>query len=203
MDESLRQARELWDRAAATFDDEPDHGLREPAVRQAWTARLRAWLPARPAVVLDIGCGTGSLSLVMTELGHTVSGIDLSPGMIAQARAKAAAAGRAIDFQVMDAAAPGLAGARFDVLVCRHLLWALPQPDEALRRWAALLRPAGRLILIEGHWGTGAGLAPAEILSALPPSLVPRPVENLSTEPALWGRVVTDERYAIAVDVSN
>ena len=154
MDDATNPARALWDRAAATFDDEPDHGLRDPAVRLAWTARLRAWLPARPAAVLDIGCGTGSLSLVMAELGHTVSGFDLSPAMIARARAKAAAAGRAIDFQVMDAAAPRLAPGQFEVLVCRHLLWALPDLPAVLRRWAALLRPAGQLVLIEGRWGS-------------------------------------------------
>ena len=196
----LSAARALWDGAAASFDDEPDHGLRDPAVRQAWAARLRGWLPAGPAVVLDIGCGTGSLSVLMAAMGHTVTGCDLSPAMIAQARAKAAAAGLAIDFQVMDAAAPSLAAAPFDALVCRHVLWALPRPAEVLRRWAALLRPGGRLVLVEGRWGTGAGIAPAEIISALPPEFDPQSVENLSGEAALWGRAVSDERYAIIAD---
>ena len=200
MTDSWNAARNFWDQAAATFDEEPDHGLSDPAVRQAWTAHLRAWLPARPAAILDLGCGTGSLSLVMAELGHTIRGVDLSPAMIAQARTKAAAAGHAIDFQVMDAAAPSLALAQFDVLVCRHLLWALPDTAAVLRRWAALLRPAGRLVLVEGRWGTGAGLAPEEILSALPPEFAPHSVENLSAEPALWGRAVADKRYAILAD---
>ena len=201
MPDPLSVARALWDGAADTFDDEPDHGLRDPAVRQAWAARLRGWLPARPAVILDIGCGTGSLSLLMADMGHTVTGCDLAPAMIAKARAKAAAAGLAIDFQVMDAAAPSLAPAEFDALVCRHVLWALPRPAEVLRRWAALLRPAGRLVLVEGRWGTGTGLTPTEILSALPPEFDPQSVENLSGEAALWGRAVSDERYAIIADL--
>jgi 2-polyprenyl-3-methyl-5-hydroxy-6-metoxy-1,4-benzoquinol methylase len=200
-DSALAATREQWDRAAATFDQEPDHGLRDPAVRQAWTALLESLLPARPAAILDIGCGTGSLSVVMAGLGHAVTGIDLSPAMIARARAKAEAAGHRIDFEVMDAAQPGLPPGQFDVIVCRHLLWALPQPAAVLRRWAALLRPAGQLVLIEGRWGTGAGLAANEILAALPPALAARPVRDLTEQPALWGRPVTDERYAIVADL--
>jgi SAM-dependent methyltransferase len=200
-DDPLRATRELWDHAAATFDQEPDHGLLDPAVRQAWTALMGGLLPAGPAAILDIGCGTGSLSLVMAGLGYVVSGIDLSPAMIGQARAKAEAAGYAIAFQVMDAAVPNLTAGQFDVVVCRHLLWALPEPAALLRRWAALLRPGGRLVLVEGRWGTGAGLAASQILAALPPTLAARPVQDLSQQPLLWGKAVTDERYALVADL--
>ena len=196
-DDPLRDTQALWDRAAATFDEEPDHGLRDPAVRHAWTALLAGWLPPSPAVILDVGCGTGSLSVLMAGLGHAVTGIDLSPAMIAQARAKAATAGQTIKFEVMEAAEPQLTPGAFDVVVCRHLLWALAEPADVLRRWAALLRPTGRLILIEGRWGTGAGLAASQILNALPPGLHPDSVVNLSQQPQLWGRRVADERYAI------
>ncbi len=48
-----------WDAESATFDDEPDHGLRDPAVRGAWAAGLRGRLPRGPADVLDPGCGAG------------------------------------------------------------------------------------------------------------------------------------------------
>ena len=200
-DERLRETRDLWDRAAATFDEEADHGLRDPAVRQAWTALMRKLLPHSPAAILDIGCGTGSLGVVMAGLGHDVTGIDLSPGMIAQARDKAAAAGQTIRFLEMDAAELSLAPAQFDAVVCRHLLWALPEPAEVLRRWAALLRPGGRLVLIEGRWGTGAGLAASEILSALPSSMTAQPVVDLGSQAQLWGRQVADERYVVVADL--
>jgi len=156
---------------------------------------------AGPAAILDIGCGTGSLSIVMAGLGHDVSGIDLSPGMIAQARAKAAAAGLTIQFREMDAGDLSLAPGQFDAVVCRHLLWALPEPAEVLRRWVALLRPGGRLVLIEGRWGNGAGLAASEILAALPPALTPHPVRDLSQQPQLWGRQVADQRYVVVADL--
>ena len=196
-EQRLKQARTLWDREAADFDNQPDHGLRDPFVRQAWTERLTAWLPSSPARVLDIGCGTGSLSVVMAALGHDVTGIDLSPAMIAQAEAKAASWNFDVVFEVMDADYPQFSPLQFDVIVCRHLLWALPEPAQALQRWADLLTPGGRLLLIEGHWHTGAGLHSHEVLSFLPANLTRVEVHDLSSQPELWGGEITDERYAV------
>lgn len=131
-----------WDAESVTFDEEPDHGLRDPLVRDAWTARLREWLPERPSDVLDVGCGTGSLSLIASERGHRVTGVDLSPPMIDLARAKLA--GRDAAFLIGDAVAPPVGEQRFDVLLSRHVLWALPDPERVLRHWRGLLRPGGR-----------------------------------------------------------
>lgn len=68
-----------------------------------------------------------------------------------------------------------------DVVLCRHVLWALPDPAAVLRRWVDPLRPGGRLVLIEGRWHTDAGIA-AEAAVALVDSLLPSPaVEPLGT----------------------
>ncbi|MGK3939394.1 class I SAM-dependent methyltransferase [Streptomyces caeruleatus] len=185
-----------WDAEAASFDEEPDHGLRDPAVRAAWAERLRAWLPGRPCDVLDLGCGTGSLSLLAAEQGHRVTGVDLSPPMVELARAKLA--GRDAVFLVGDAALPPVGEQRFDVVLVRHVLWALPDPGRALRRWWGLLRPGGRLVLVEGVWGE-AGI-PAEAVSRLAAPLGGRVrVERLSQDSLLWGKDVDDERYAVLV----
>jgi 2-polyprenyl-3-methyl-5-hydroxy-6-metoxy-1,4-benzoquinol methylase len=61
------------------------------------------------------------LSLVLAELGHRITGIDLSPSMISLAQAKAATQGFQIEFHVMDAAFPQLSDQKFDVIICRHL----------------------------------------------------------------------------------
>ena len=156
------------------------------------------WLPAK-AGVLDAGCGTGSLSVLLATLGNTVTGIDFSPMMIERARAKTEAAGQRITFMVMDAADPQI-DQRFDVVVCRHVLWALPEPAEVLRRWMKLLKPHGRLILIEGFWHTGAGLHADEVYKLLPAQFTNVRLEPLSDQPALWGKPVDDERYAVIAD---
>ncbi|MDQ0402928.1 class I SAM-dependent methyltransferase [Streptomyces sp. NPDC000349] len=186
-----------WDVEAAGFDDEPDHGLRDPDVRRAWAARLASWLPARPGDLLDLGCGTGSLSLLAAEQGHRVTGVDRSPAMVKLARTKLA--GRDAVFLEGDAAAPPVGEQRFDAVLVRHVLWTLPDPGRALSRWRHLLRPGGRLVLVEGVWGTVAPVGiPADLLTALLTPLAGRVrVERLSDDAALWGREVTDERYAV------
>lgn len=186
-----------WDAEAATFDDEPDHGLRDPAVRDAWATRLRGWLPGLACDVLDLGCGTGSLSLLATEQGHRVTGVDSSPAMVGLARGKLA--GHPAVFLVGDAAAPPVGEERFGVVLVRHVLWALPDPGRALRHWCGLLRPEGRLVLVEGVWGTVSpvGISAERLTGLLAPLVSDIRVELLSDEASLWGRAVEDERYAV------
>jgi SAM-dependent methyltransferase len=183
-----------WDAEADTFDQEPDHGLRQAGVRAAWAGKLAAWLPASPADVLDLGCGTGSLALLAAERGHRVTALDLSPRMAERARAKLA--GAAARVLVGDAAAPPVPGGAFDVVMARHVLWTLPDPEAVLRHWVSLLRPGGRLVLVEGVWGD-AGLPHERIVAALTPLVERVRHVPLSGERALWGKEVDDDRYAV------
>lgn len=188
---------EQWDTAAPQFDNEADHGLRDPVVRAAWQELLLAWLPPNPVRVLDIGCGTGSLSVLAAEAGHTVTGVDFSPAMIALAREKASVQGLSIDFHVADAKNLVFPGQAFDVILCRHLLWALSDPAAVLQRWQSLLSPEGQMILIEGFWSTGAGLPASSLTAMIPTAFTSITVHDLSPSSALWGKTVSDERYAI------
>ena len=117
-------------------------------------------LPAAPARIADLGCGTATLSLLLAEEGYGVDGVDFSPAMVDLARAKVA--GRSgVAIVEGDAASPPLPGASYDVVLCRHVLWALPDQVAVLGRWVDLLAPGGRLVLVEGSWTTGAGLTAA------------------------------------------
>ncbi|MFI1051649.1 class I SAM-dependent methyltransferase [Streptomyces griseoruber] len=197
----MTSARVDWDAEAASFDEEPDHGLRDPGVRAAWADRLLGWLPERACDVLDLGCGTGSLSLLAAEQGHRVTGVDLSAPMIERARAKLA--GRDAVFLLGDAAAPPVGEQRFDTVLVRHVLWALPDPARVLRHWRSLLRPKGRLVLVEGVWGTVApvGIPADRLTTLLAPLAAHTRLERLSDDPRLWGGPVEDERYAVVATV--
>ena len=126
------------------------------AMRPTASSGSTPW-PATPfrvtgCKVLDVGCGTGFLSLLLAELGCTVTGVDLAPDMLTRAQAKAEAAGQTIDFRHGDAENPPFEAESFDLIVCRHLVWTLPDLDGALRNWHRLLVPGGRLMPVEGTW---------------------------------------------------
>ena len=152
----LQQVRDLWDAEAATFDEAADHGLRDDTVRAAWRELLIDALPGSPAHVADLGSGTGTLSLLLAEHGYTVDGVDVSPEMVRLAREKAAGVS-GLRFIEADASAPPLQPGAYDAVLCRHVLWAMPDPAAALPRWIDLLTPNGRLLLVEGRWFNGGG----------------------------------------------
>jgi SAM-dependent methyltransferase len=144
------RVRAYWDADAATYDDSPDHGAASPAERAAWNAALARLLPAPPCRVLDAGAGTGFLSLACARLGHRVTALDLSAGMLERLRATAERDGLAVE--VVQAGAESPPPGPFDAVVERHLLWTLPDPGAALAAWLAAA-PNGRLVLFEGLTG--------------------------------------------------
>jgi ubiquinone/menaquinone biosynthesis C-methylase UbiE len=185
-----------WDGEAERFDDAADHGLRDPVVRQAWSELLLPLIGPAGQRVADLGCGTGSLSVLLAGAGHHVTGLDFSTEMIRRAEAKADAVTPQPTFLVADAADPPLGTGGFDVVLSRHVLWAMPDPAAAVGQWVRLLRPDGRLLLIEGDWVTGAGLSAAECSR-----LVRQHGDDLELrrldDPNYWGGPITDERYLI------
>ncbi|MFJ4778006.1 class I SAM-dependent methyltransferase [Streptomyces sp. NPDC088762] len=207
-----------WDDAAAAFDDEPDHGLKADDTRAAWARLLQSLMPTDPVDVLDIGCGTGSVSLLLAEAGHRPTGVDLAPRMVEQARTKFETAGLAGRFLVGDAMMPPTGEQQFDVVLSRHLVWTLPDPEAALREWVTRLRPGGRLVLVEGRWReagqrgvpyvAGAeslpwngGISAEDLAAAVRPLVAAVRIEPLSSDPDLWGGPVDDERYALIAEV--
>lgn len=115
---------------------------------------LRRWLDIEPGTrVLDVGCGVGRWSTLLASRDGEVTGIDLSPTMIAEAQRRARVMGlsRQCRFAVQDLAQLD-AGETFDLIVGVTVLQHILQPQalrEAVRRMADHLAPGGRMVLLE------------------------------------------------------
>jgi SAM-dependent methyltransferase len=143
--------RDFWDADSHTYDEAKSHAISDPLEAAAWRQVLRDALPDAPAKVLDAGAGTGALSLLAAELGHEVTALDLSSGMLARAQDKAKERGLEdrLTFVVGSATEPP--EGPFDAVMERHVLWTVPDPVLALERWRQV---AARLLLLEGVWGS-------------------------------------------------
>ncbi len=86
-----QQVAAHWDRRAAHFDEDFGHSIRTAAERAAWDRIFGLVLPSRRGALdaLDVGSGTGFLSLELAARGHRVTGVDFAPSMIARAERKA------------------------------------------------------------------------------------------------------------------
>lgn len=141
-----------WTIRSETYDASPGHGIGSDAERAAWLGLLKRLLPDSPSDVLDVGTGTGFLAFLAAELGHKVTGVDLSEGMLGLALEKAKGVERAPRFLIGDAVAPDFEPGTFDVVMSRHVLWTLRDPSAAFANWHRLLRPVGRVVIIDSLW---------------------------------------------------
>jgi ubiquinone/menaquinone biosynthesis C-methylase UbiE len=104
--------------------------------------------------VLDVGCGTGDLTMAAKERAGSsgqVMGIDPSPEMIAVARQKAEAKGRAIDYRIGVIEALPFAENSFDVVLSSFMMHHLPDhlKTEGLTEIQRVLRPNGHLLIVD------------------------------------------------------
>jgi SAM-dependent methyltransferase len=121
----------------------------EPACNQAWRRALSfALSPGKRLRVIDMGTGPGVFACLYAEMGHAATGLDFSARMLSEATSRATQLKCDCQFLFGDAEEPPFAAETFDVVSSRHLLFNLPRPGVAVREWAKLLRPGGRMILI-------------------------------------------------------
>lgn len=164
------QARidDYWDHRARRYDAVQRRDGRETVDRDLWGRVWSSALPPAPARVLDLGTGSGHAAFTLAALGHEVTGLDSSVGMLDLARDHARGWSQgAPTFLRGDACEPDLPAGTFDAVTSRYLMWTLREPLEALRRWRALLRPGGVLAVVDSTWfDTGLEGSPQEFVDS-------------------------------------
>jgi SAM-dependent methyltransferase len=109
----------------------------------------QASLPAG-AAVLDVATGTGNVALPLARAGFAVTGLDLVPALLTQARTRAAAEGLHIQFDEGDAEALPYADGRFRAVTTMFGAMFAPQPQLVAAELARVLSPGGLLAM--GNW---------------------------------------------------
>lgn len=99
----------------------------------------------REARVLDVACGTGVVGLTAARLGAKVTGVDLTPELIARAKENASIMNLDADFKEGDVEALPVPDASFDVVVSQFGHMFAPRPDVAIREMLRVLAPGGTI----------------------------------------------------------
>jgi len=107
------------------------------------------------ARILDVGCGTGEIALRLAELWPRaiVTGVDLVAHHLDLARRRAEPFGDRVRFEIGNAFGLTQPSGSFDLVMCRHVLQAIPHPDRAVAEMIRVARPGGRLHLLVEDYG--------------------------------------------------
>ena len=138
-----QELQHYWDKHASSYD-------REMAFMERWLfAGGREWV-CRQVVgdVLEVAIGTGR-NLPFYAPGVHLTGVEFSPAMLELARQRASDLRRQVDLRVGDAQALDLPNEAFDTVVCTLSLCAIPNERQAIAEMRRVLRPGGRLLLLD------------------------------------------------------
>src|ERR1700756_4191975 len=118
-----------WSATSARYNRWSRNNLSKPRITRVWREVLQAGIAGRNEHVLDVGTGTGILAFILREFCPRVTAVDISPGMLEQARGNAQWLNSDVTFRQADAEHLPFDDGTFTALVNRIVLWTLPHPE--------------------------------------------------------------------------
>ena len=152
-DERKERIVSYWEKRSGDFLEHKRAELHSP-MSERWLYEIKKQLPQdRNLRVLDVGCGAGFFSVLLAKEGYQVTGVDLTPDMVENARTLAEEEKTDCEFFVMDAENLRFADESFDVVISRNLTWTLPDVKSAYREWVRVLKKGGILLNFDANYG--------------------------------------------------
>ncbi|HEX8274586.1 MAG TPA: class I SAM-dependent methyltransferase [Longimicrobiaceae bacterium] len=177
MEPMTPEMQALKDRLRATWSA-GDYGHFATYLEPGALAFLERLAVAPGTRMLDVACGAGQIAIPAARAGVRVTGIDLAPNLVEQARARARAEGVDAEFLEGDAEALPFGDGEFDLVVSLIGAMFAPRPDRVAAELTRVCRPGGRIAM--ANWtpdGFVGRMFAAVGRHAPPPTLMPSPVK--------------------------
>lgn len=150
--ETQRQINNSWSRSSDNYSSIIDDELTSFRV-EGWRKQILANAPKKPMLdILDAGCGPGFFSIILSQMGHRVTGLDGADGMLNHAAKKAAAHEASPLFLKGDCHNLPFADQSFDLVISRNVTHTLRDNGQVYTEWRRVLRPGGVLLIFDANW---------------------------------------------------
>ena len=150
MSQVLEEIQDYWTRRASGFSEAVTEEMGTESGKN-WTLFFRQIFP-QPCNILDLGAGAGFFTMILASLGHTLTAVDYSVGMIEKTRVNIGNAGVSAQVLRMDAQHLSFADEVFDAVVSRNLIWNLEMPEQAYSEIFRVLKPGGTMVIMDGNF---------------------------------------------------
>ena len=149
----FKEVEEAWTHDSDGYDQSIQKQLRNKRDVDYWSRELTSAIGEGPHKVLEVGCGPGFMSIIMSRLGYEVKAIDGSEGMIRHAAHNFEVQGVSATAVLEDAVElPEEENETYDIIISRDVIWTLYDPEKAFRRWKEVLKPGGKVIYYDGNY---------------------------------------------------
>lgn len=148
-----RQALEYWSGRAREYSQLHMDSYASDK-RMDFAMQVALSIPEREQVeALDLGCGSGFMSMILLDAGCTVKGIDFSHDMLARARENLASKGYEAEFLHMRAQRLEFPDKSFDFVVSRNVTWTLEDVDVVYAEVMRVLKEDGVFLNLDANYG--------------------------------------------------
>ncbi|MDO4647809.1 MAG: class I SAM-dependent methyltransferase [Eubacteriales bacterium] len=151
----FKKIENKWSQDSSGYDNLVRLQLEDKRKVNCWVNELDQVLGRRPLRILEVGCGPGFLSILLTKMGHQVKAIDGAEGMLKAARANFKRYHVEVESELEDGVTlEAEKDNTYDVIISRDVVWTLYDPEAAFARWKEVLKPGGQVVYYDGNYQT-------------------------------------------------